>query len=561
MRHNSLETIEPGAFLHSELTKLFRVSFEDNNLETMDLWPFLMPSLEHTAESGPYLVVNVSFNHIYKIVNTVGFDINNLPFLKAIAEVLVIDFRRNNFQNISNVNFVKLINVKHITSLLKLWNMGFIFLDNPWRCDCEMYKLRVMFDPIIKMFKNFMDRYLISFKCEWPERAWGTEIVNTSLSNFQCQVYDLCPTDCICWHTPGNNTMNVHCNHAGMTALPTAVPPEENVQIYLQFNDIRTLEPRQYFSNVTLLDLSSNRLGMFAKHVFGTLQNVEHLILDDNDIHDIPKEFYRVNFTKLQAICLYNNPYICTCETLYLKRWIHENGDIVVHKDGIMCHKGGGSPGVELMKVPNSEFMCGAPVSLILEIYTGILGFIILQSFLITIYRRRLQIGLYFAFKKKLTMTTVSKTKNYSFDIVSIGREENYDQVEKIVRTTKRLMPKAKVWNSLETLLGTNELKETFIHMDQARCIILNISREFLLDNRSVFVFNGAFDTFIADKNVCLLPILIDVVSKHDLLGYSMDADLKYFLKKANCLLFKSQDETNFQEELCTELRKFGMIT
>lgn len=297
MKYCNINSLHPNAFILSELSRLQNIQMAHNSLTHMDMWPLKLSTM---VEKHATVFLNVSMNKIETLINTIGIKITDL----SNSDWLLVDFRRNRFHLLADMDLYDLLHVKYVYQLRNLWNMGFDFHFNPFVCDCAMYKILKILKSLIKLFSKFQDLYYIQLKCASPPSTKGKIIYEVPDDQFTCSVNESCPTKCACTHVPGNNTMVVNCNGAALENLPETVPMETNLELYMTGNNITTLNKQWYFTNVSILDVSSANVETVISDVFDDLANTRKIFLRRNKIKRLPKELYMVNFTKLADISL-----------------------------------------------------------------------------------------------------------------------------------------------------------------------------------------------------------------------------------------------------------------
>ncbi|PBC34806.1 Protein slit [Apis cerana cerana] len=110
-----------------------------------------------------------------------------------------------------------------------------------------------------------------------------------------CLGDDYCPPQCNCAGSV------VRCSRSQLTEIPRGIPPE-TTELYLDVNDIKTIQPERlnHLRILTRLDLSNNQIGMLSNDTFR-------------------------NLTKLSHFALGSNPLYCDCSMRWLAEWVKKD--------------------------------------------------------------------------------------------------------------------------------------------------------------------------------------------------------------------------------------------
>lgn len=141
--------------------------------------------------------------------------------------------------------------------------------DNPIECNCGNY-------AFLKYLKSNEERLEIqslnALKCKKPARLEGRRFATLSLSTLVCDIGRndaSCPEKCACQYRIHDKAYIVDCSYRNLTEIPTfnLLPIANQTILNLKGNLIErvpvTIQNRTEFRNVTVLDLSENRLADF----------------------------------------------------------------------------------------------------------------------------------------------------------------------------------------------------------------------------------------------------------------------------------------------------------
>ncbi|CAH1795238.1 unnamed protein product, partial [Owenia fusiformis] len=121
--------MQPGVFTRSQLPKLQHILLQNNYLAVFEPCPLLMPLLQS---------VNFSSNNIAEFSNEMNFSILHLR--GAPPGAVFIDFQHNQFKSINVRMFVQ-YGIQEIDQLWHFWSYSFDYRNNPFHCDCQIYKI------------------------------------------------------------------------------------------------------------------------------------------------------------------------------------------------------------------------------------------------------------------------------------------------------------------------------------------------------------------------------------------------------------------------------------
>ena len=138
----------------------------------------------------------------------------------------------------------------------------------------------------------------------------------------------------------------VNCSANNFKQLPPSVPNNTN-WLDLSRNKLDNIEDIHllpYLRNVQHIDLSFNNISKFSDNLITFLRHnssVLSLNLAGNKITELPQTVLKLNNrTKLR---LGGNPYICNCDTLWMKEWLYKlslEGNMVPDFKNITCGSG-----------------------------------------------------------------------------------------------------------------------------------------------------------------------------------------------------------------------------
>ncbi|XP_058798231.1 protein slit isoform X2 [Phymastichus coffea] len=243
---------------------------------------------------------------------------------------------------------------------------------NPLSCNCHL----AWFSEWLKKH----DSVSVSGHCHDPPRLKDAAINDIPRHEFKCNSDsvgclgdDYCPPQCSCAGSV------VRCSRSRLTEIPRGIPPE-TTELYLDVNDIKTIQPERlaHLSILTRLDLSNNQIGMLSNDTFRNLTNLAHLIisynklqcvqrgalaglkslriisLHGNDISVIPEGAFE-DLKSVTHIALGSNPLYCDCNMRWLAEWVKRD---YVEPGIARCAEPASMKDKLLLTTPASSFLC-----------------------------------------------------------------------------------------------------------------------------------------------------------------------------------------------------------
>ncbi|XP_076624299.1 slit guidance ligand isoform X1 [Colletes latitarsis] len=186
--------------------------------------------------------------------------------------------------------------------------------------------------------------------CHDPPRLKDAVIKDIPHHEFKCNNDsvgclgdDYCPPQCNCAGSV------VRCSRSQLTEIPRGIPPE-TTELYLDVNDIKTIQPERlnHLRILTRLDLSNNQIAMLSNDTFKNLTKLSHLIisynklqcvqrnalaglkslrimsLHGNDISVIPEGAFE-DLKSITHLALGSNPLYCDCSMRWLAEWVKKD--------------------------------------------------------------------------------------------------------------------------------------------------------------------------------------------------------------------------------------------
>ena len=368
---NQIRHIEGRTFL--KVPKLRWLLLEYNKLTLVDAWVFMLPSVLH---GGELVMVNMSHNHIHSAVNTVGFNIRQLDETMK----MYLDISYNNITTLTSGFDAFWDNNFSIDDFRKVINIYFNLGNNPYMCDCDFYPFIKFAKPYIFFFKLSKNNPNMKIPCYGPERLKGKTIIDLDLTEFQCSSEVCLTPGCHSIKTPHNSTLRVDCsNNSNLATFPTFKKNTSfsSYELYLSNNMINKFGNPPYLSNVTIMDLSNNRVKLWNKERLSDMKNLRILMLQNNEIKTFPEGIQSWN-NSLTELRLFGNPITCNCTNIWLKTWTTQPKHPIIDLDKIICDKPSRNKGKLFKDLPMDEFKCSSNKTLVISVSLSVLFFIII---------------------------------------------------------------------------------------------------------------------------------------------------------------------------------------
>ncbi|XP_068626115.1 protein slit [Battus philenor] len=217
--------------------------------------------------------------------------------------------------------------------------------DNPLHCSCHVGWLAGWLRS---------RRLAPDATCSSPATLRGANLQHLEQVDFKCAPDDkgclspeYCPAACACAGTI------VRCARAQLSELPSNVP-RQTTELYLESNEITSLEPEQirHLTQLTRLDLSNNRITVLYNNTFEGLTKLSTLIVSYNRLRCVQRDALK-GLTQLRVLSLHgnnismladgvfrdlesishvalgSNPLYCDCRARWLSEWVKSAGEYV----------------------------------------------------------------------------------------------------------------------------------------------------------------------------------------------------------------------------------------
>ncbi|KAK3578928.1 hypothetical protein CHS0354_035560 [Potamilus streckersoni] len=380
LEHNDLHEIEIDV-ISSKLKNLHYVQFSYNQLEFLDIGLIWVPMLFNYT-------VNVSGNAISNFTNHKGIRVSDFSYEN---NSLHVDLQRNNLTTIDVNYLLRLGKVEHIWELYNVGIGGINIAFNRLVCDCRLFP----FAFYINIFR-FMDvTYPIyTIDCSFPKSVNTSTVLLTRIQDFNCSVEEKCPPQCICTETTALDLMTVVCDNDTLDSLPNVIPEAKHVAFSVHSKNLRELSDRNYFQNVTDLNLSSSSISVIHDDFLHNFESLGTIQIYNNMLETLPEGIQHMNLEKLQSLYLHGNPFKCDCHSKWMKSWLLKYKIKIPDVDKILCESGQ-AEGKKIIDALDTDFICDSiSFTLVLAISFGGVSALIICMFAVYLFREPMQVFL-----------------------------------------------------------------------------------------------------------------------------------------------------------------------
>ncbi|KAM6221925.1 slit homolog 2 protein isoform 2-T2 [Rhynchocyon petersi] len=291
-------------------------------------------------------------------VNEILLTSNNLEnirhkMFKGLGSLKTLMLRSNHIKCVGNDSFVGLGSVRllslydnHITTIApgafdSLHSLSTLnLLSNPFNCNCNLAWLGEWLRKKRIVTGNP--------RCQKPYFLKEIPIQDVAIQDFTCDdgnddnsclPLSGCPAECTCLESV------VRCSNKGLNVLPKGIP-RDVTELYLDGNHF-TLVPTELanYKQLTLIDLSNNRISTLSNQSFSNMAQLLTLILSynrlrcipprtfdglkslrllslhGNDISSVPEGVFN-DLSALSHLAIGANPLYCDCKLQWLSDWV-----------------------------------------------------------------------------------------------------------------------------------------------------------------------------------------------------------------------------------------------
>ncbi|KAH9503196.1 hypothetical protein Btru_068454 [Bulinus truncatus] len=508
LSHNKIRNISSNAFVN--LKYLRKLILSNNRLLRLDLQMFLPNSRLETLD--------VSHNFILAV--------NEGNLVNLSRSTLELDVRYNRLSNPP---------LKDCTRVLaNELNLRILSAYNPYVCDCSIIDFETCIIWLEKQnhssSKNvFHD--LGQMKCSLPPTNKGIVIRDLNFHR-HCVITEECPPSCTCYLQEGD-TLKVNCSSRKLLEMPAGIPNVTHAAtiLYLDHNPLQVLNYQPYLSQLYELYMDNCLLSAVTPGAIAALRNIRVLTLHNNMLQKLPTSTRNITMDNAINITLHNNRWACSCESLWLPRWISKHKSALWAPGNIICDY----IRKPLEDLSETDLNCKSSAFMDNFLASCLLVCTLVSTALIMIcYRKDVRSLLYSKLGLRVGHGFTYGDCFSPYDVFVSYSQDNYKWVVDVLVPYLECGPKKYRLCLHHRDFPSNEsvLENLPLAIGLSRCSILVLSKDFIRKEWSIMEVRAAFQRFllvgsrliiIAIDNINvgeLSPDLRAYINTHDYLRY-----------------------------------------
>ncbi|XP_076087168.1 uncharacterized protein LOC143057692 isoform X1 [Mytilus galloprovincialis] len=238
--------------------------------------------------------------------------------------------------------------------LIILKHFKFVFLAQSFKCYSDILPFnKLMLNLTESGYWTGEEYFYTEWTCKLPFEFQGRAVLRLKAEETYSVVNITdCPPLCECYIREMFNVTIVNCRDKELNTLPENMP-SGMLDIWLENNNISKLTVRKYLGNIRQLLISNNNLGEIEPDALKKMINIKRLTLDNNLLMHIPENIKDLD---IDAISLQNNLFACDCNSLWFKKWLTVNIDLIENIHDITCHSENNAQPIVLLH--DNKFVC-----------------------------------------------------------------------------------------------------------------------------------------------------------------------------------------------------------
>ncbi|XP_064600165.1 protein toll-like [Liolophura sinensis] len=382
--------------------------------------------------------------------------------------------------------------------------------ENPLICDCRVASL-VSF---LKLTENTLASpdsgvYTYSWNVCWkgwicatPAEFSGRDMFDLDPSRLYCPSEEGgCPGTCDCYDRYDNAGKVVICENKDLTQLPKK-QPRGLLDLRLAGNKLSTIENREYLGRVERLDLSNNSLAVLPRDALARLTNLTHLHITSNRLIEFPEPLTTL---KLNEITMGNNPFRCTCENIWFKRWLIENKNKVLDWDTISCSVG--NKVVRVLDVTEDLLRCSFVTNIAIAVSLGLVLLCLVLAVVAMVHFRHEIKVLWFIYQANNNNDAEMVDKDYNTFIVFARNDREWTE-ENVISTLYVYFPNCSLCTRFDDFIPGQSMKENLYRtLRSSASVTIVLSNAFLNDEWCRFTLREAL-AMVVDKKLNFVNII-----------------------------------------------------
>lgn len=540
--NNALVQVFPGA-LPNNSNKLKKLFLQNNQLTSLPDTVFCGQSLLKVFMANN----RITFKGIVDTLDSIPMVTVNYCLGES-SSSLIYELRKTSTyvdltnNNITTIDISRLSKEQRLKLKMALIVFEIDLKNNALRCDCRMLYIKQLLTNITGSYPNTKNRFN-SWLCSTPSELKGKRLLAVSDRSLLCTYTEPdCPAGFSCFVRGIDDSFVIHGRNKRLKELPLTMPSGKQLEIYLDNNEIDELDMRSYLSNVTVLDLSSNKIKHINDSFIAQLTRLKKFRLDSNELQRLPRSIQNLTSRKyFVSLSIYHNYLLCDCHAKWLKPWIKNMSNKLKYIKDIKCASGK-VQGKPIYKVPLEDFTCEQTdrepkgkdnwkreeyvIGLI--ILAVILVIIIIVFTLVYYFRGEMKVLMYthFNWHPFDQVEDQDSTKNYDV-FISYSNQDTSWVNEQLKNKLESHDPPYRVCiHERDFEVGATIFDNILNSVDQSKRMIIVLSNSFIQSEWCRFEFRAAHQKVLEDKTNYLILVLFDDVNSN-----SLDDEIKLYLR------------------------------
>ncbi|XP_045174462.2 protein toll-like [Mercenaria mercenaria] len=569
----------PQDFLKEQIYTLKFLYLYSNPLKNIPVMPFYGTHIE---------IIDIHNSHITgeSIVELVN-SLRLYDFISASAEREAYDLSRKvgkhplqrreldlSYCKIRDIRIDLNIRNKTALNLLKLLESFYIKGNgNPFTCNCQLYVVTLLLSAEEKQSVK------MDWTCMYPQELQGMKVSSLSKRDIYCplNVTD-CPILCVCYVRYDFSSLIIDCRNINVSSLPLKMP-KGRMELWFKNTSLLALESRDYLLNVSVLDLSENKLTYIAPLAASKLQNVDILNLENNDLTSLPVQ---IKYKNISRISLTGNAFLCDCHTRWMRAWLHDRLCPVTDWNIIKCTDNYKKVN-KFINLPDSIFVCNeikapsiAEHVIFPSVVIGSILFVITVLSL-TIYFQRftLRVLLYMFFGVRICDGFADNPDDVKHSCVVIYDKNDEDFVENNIKIHLQESGYNVADMYKDPVIGFTLIEGIRKLIYRSRRVLFCMSKQSLNSELMITLWNIAAERAMK-IHIGSIILIVDKEFKSNCTGENMKLFIKNgrYIRMDSKMLYKSieylmstkkrmnqnQEEVNHAEENNLEINQVGEI-
>ena len=557
LNNNNLNYIPKGLF--SSLNTLEVLNLENNTIASTDENPFPRHSaLREVLLKNNHLSAIPSWIFRLSKIEVIDLSFNRITGLQGLTKAMngitppSQMYRRHVSLNLENNNITTLGRswpfITKFASLNSRFRIQIKLTGNPLTCDCVM-SVFVKGIKLSALFNREMRLQVYSWQCGSPHELQNKSILEIRENQWMHKEEpENCPAECVCRKRCSDEIIVVNCEGKSLAEVPSSMP-QGLIELNLKNNEIKDIPPYPYLINVTVLQLTNNKIDELRLPTLKKLKHTQILLIDSNKLRSLPREVETMNFTTL---ALDQNLFKCDCTTKWMKHWLLRNERQINNVEKVLCTSGQ-TLGHPMLTLSDDEFICSPDNIEERSFFTGnilaaILGGLLLLIMIVVIllykYHGEIKVFMFthFNWHPFDRIDDSDPTKIYDA-FISYSGDDHQWVVETLQQRLENHDPPYKLcFHYRDFRAGAPIVENILKSVDESKRMLMVLSPSFARSAWCLLEFRAAHRKVIEDRMNYLIIILLDDVNMAEL-----DEEIKLYMRTNT---YVSYSDTWFWQKL-----------